>query len=362
MAATPGRRAPSPAGPAADAPSPDAPVAPALPVAAVARRLGVAPATLRTWDRRYGLGPTAHTAGAHRRYAPEDVARLELVRRLTLQGVSPAEAARAALAAPPDALPGVPPPGDLPEGGGEGDRAGGERPEGVPGDDVEAGRVVPLHPGRGGGGRVVALPDASPAARGLARAAMALDAQACQEVLLTHLRLHGVTRTWEDLAAPVLVAIGERWASTGEGVDAEHLLSECAMSALRATSPVVTAPRNARPVLLACAEEETHALPLHVLAAVLAEHAVVTRLLGARVPHDALVAAVRRSGPAAVVVWSQLSETGDPDQLVDLPHLRPAPVLLAGGRGWDADSLPPHVARPVDVTDAVGRILAAVGA
>ena len=28
---------------------------PRLTVAAVARRLGVAPATLRTWDRRYGL-------------------------------------------------------------------------------------------------------------------------------------------------------------------------------------------------------------------------------------------------------------------------------------------------------------------
>ena len=34
-----------------------------LPVAAVARRLGVAPATLRTWDRRYGLGPTSTPPG-----------------------------------------------------------------------------------------------------------------------------------------------------------------------------------------------------------------------------------------------------------------------------------------------------------
>ncbi|MEY3685921.1 MAG: hypothetical protein RJB00_871, partial [Actinomycetota bacterium] len=29
-----------------------------LTVASVARRLGIAPATLRTWDRRYGLGPS----------------------------------------------------------------------------------------------------------------------------------------------------------------------------------------------------------------------------------------------------------------------------------------------------------------
>ena len=34
-----------------------------LGVAAVARRLGVAPATLRTWDRRYGVGPTRARGG-----------------------------------------------------------------------------------------------------------------------------------------------------------------------------------------------------------------------------------------------------------------------------------------------------------
>lgn len=71
---------------------------PGLAVAAVARRLGVAPATLRTWDRRYGLGPSEHSAGAHRRYSSDDVARLMVMRRLALEGVAPVDAARAALA------------------------------------------------------------------------------------------------------------------------------------------------------------------------------------------------------------------------------------------------------------------------
>ncbi|KWX10749.1 MerR family transcriptional regulator, partial [Carbonactinospora thermoautotrophica] len=71
---------------------------PALTVSAVARRLGVAPATLRTWARRYGLEPSGHVAGAHRRYTPADIARLETMHRLMLDGVSAAEAARAALA------------------------------------------------------------------------------------------------------------------------------------------------------------------------------------------------------------------------------------------------------------------------
>lgn len=71
-----------------------------LTVAAVAARLGVAASTLRTWDRRYGLGPTSHEAGSHRRYTPADVARLERMRALTLQGVAPMDAARIALSEP----------------------------------------------------------------------------------------------------------------------------------------------------------------------------------------------------------------------------------------------------------------------
>ncbi|MFC9955534.1 MerR family transcriptional regulator, partial [Streptomyces prasinus] len=63
----------------------------------VARRLGVAPTTVRTWDRRYGLGPTAHTGGRHRRWTDEDVARLERMCALTATGLAPAEAARLAL-------------------------------------------------------------------------------------------------------------------------------------------------------------------------------------------------------------------------------------------------------------------------
>ena len=45
-------------------------------VSSVADELGVSASTLRTWERRYGLGPTGRQAGARRRYMPEDVERL----------------------------------------------------------------------------------------------------------------------------------------------------------------------------------------------------------------------------------------------------------------------------------------------
>ncbi len=68
-----------------------------LSTGAVALRLGVAPATLRSWERRYAIGPTAErVTGKHRRWLPQDIARLEEMCRLTSRGVPPAEAARAA--------------------------------------------------------------------------------------------------------------------------------------------------------------------------------------------------------------------------------------------------------------------------
>ncbi|MDP3713471.1 MAG: MerR family transcriptional regulator [Mycobacteriales bacterium] len=315
-----------------DVPTPDLPEAP-LSVAAVAHRLGVAPATLRTWDRRYGLGPTGHAAGAHRRYSPRDVARLQTMRRLTLQGVPPASAAQAALEVEPL----------------------------VSGRDTAP---LPTRDGRlqapAGGGRVLPLPGAEAAVRGLGRAAMALDGPAVTEAVRAELARRGVTATWDDVLRPVLAAVGARWAATGQGVEVEHLLSDCVTTALREIVP--DRQEGARPVLLACAPDDQHALPLHVLGAALAERGHVSRTLGAAMPADALAAAVRRTGPAALFLWSQLASTADPAVLERLPTTRPATAVVVGGPGWVGAELPARVTRADDLKSAVALVEQALGA
>lgn len=335
----------------------------ALTVSAVARRLGVAPATLRTWDRRYGLGPTGHAAGTHRRYTPDDVARLTLMRRLTLDGVAPVDAAKAALASEEAGevtpLPVAWHPGTSRPTTSSGTSSPGlTAPVPAPAHIRSSEQVVR----RRGGGRVIALPHATPAARGLARAAMALDALECTRIVRDQVRRRGVVRAWDDLVAPVLVGIGERWEATGEGVEVEHLLSEAVLTALRGTALAVGEAVNARPVLLACAEEELHSLPIHVLAAALAERHVASRMLGARVPGEALQDAVRRLGPLAVFVWSQAPRTARPAQLTHLGGMRPAPFLLAGGPGWAACELPAGVAPVDELAEAVERLVTVAGA
>ena len=322
----------------------------ALTAGAVARRLGVAVTTLRTWHQRYGLGPSRHVPGHHRRYTPEDMDRLQVMRRLTAQGVPPAEAAAWARR--------VPVPIDVPG-------AGITESDDTPPQRTRMDVVWPELTGRlsftmrDGGGHAIRTGRAGPAARGLARAAMRLDAPTLRDILEMALVSRGVINTWEEVIMPVLIGIGDRYEATKRFIEVEHLISRGVTEVLSSIPrpPSVHDPR----VLLAAADEEQHTLPLEALAAALAEKGVPTRLLGARVPPQALLDAVARTGPSAVVLWSQLPETGDPSQWELLLSSGHAPLLSgAAGPGWPVEGLPEGVVRLRSLGEGVELIVAAV--
>ncbi len=304
---------------------------PALPVAAVARRLGVAPATLRTWDRRYGLGPSEHVPGIHRRYTSQDLLRLEAMRRFIMQGVAPADAARAALESDLQA---------------EGDDAPGALGE----------SVVP----RGTGGAVLPMPGGSAEARGLARAATALDSRAMTTQIEASLSERGAIATWDELVAPALIGVGDRYESTGRGVEIEHALSEAALSALRPLPTRMSESLNARPVLLAAADEEQHTLPLYAIAAALAERNIQARVLGA-------TGANRRAGCGDHTHWPRRDpavESG-PTKPVIRPSLSASHPSGRRRRSWWVvpgwpDRLPAGIVRPANLAQAVALLAAAV--
>ena len=325
---------------------------PHLTVSGAARRLGIAPATLRTWDRRYGIGPTDHAHGRHRRYSSDDMARLELMQRALMQGAAPAEAARYARSAGwPSAAPAVVAE-DTPPVAEEA-----ALPSEAP---VAVGSASPPVPrSRGGGGATLRMPGAGPRARGLGRAALAMDAVAMHSLVEESIAADGVAATWDDVARPVLVAVGERWATTGRGVEIEHLLSQC-LIAVFASRASVTAPQPARPVLLAAMPSDLHVVPLAVLGALLADRGIGCRSLGAALPADALAAAVRRTAPAAVVLWSQISSTADVSVVTGLPVTRPRYRAFVAGPGWNGAALPPGVEALGSLVEAGERIAAVV--
>lgn len=298
---------------------------PSYGIGAAARRLGVPAPTLRTWDLRYGIGPSRRSPGGHRRYDAADLLRLAEMNRLIKTGLPPAEAARAALRGRDEAAP----------------AGGGTFPE------PEARRAT-----RPGAVRI-------PSATVLARAALNLDGEAVATGIRTALTERGVSWTWGRLVRPVFAAIDKRQRSTRGGVEIEHLFSERLLSALSERTGRPPAPAHPRPILLACAEDDQHSLPVYALAAELTgAHHLETRVLGPRTPYSALGDAMRRLGPLVVFVWSQLALTGDPAPLRTLPVLRPAGRIVVGGPGWWDAGLPAGVTRVCSLNDAVTQITA----
>jgi MerR family transcriptional regulator, light-induced transcriptional regulator len=299
-----------------------------LPIGAVAARLGVAAGTLRSWGTRYGLTPSLRTAGGHRRYSSADLAVLETVRASVREGMTPAEAAAAALTAV---------------------RAD-------PATTRPSRTLSQRHPRRrraGPGGRVLGVPGSDAETRGLARAASQLDLDGAEEVIVAALRSRGVVRAWDELVRPVLDSAGRRWAETGQGVEVEHVLSEATVGALRRRRVELDRPPTTPLVLLAAAPGDQHTLVLQALAVGLAERGRRSQVLGAQVPVTALASVVRRTRPAAVFVSCAMDGAADPHQLLAaLPRTRPALRVVVGGSGWPPD-LPQELHAATDLGDAL---------
>ena len=287
-----------------------------LSVSAVARRLGVAPATLRTWARRYGIGPSEHEAGSHRKYCPADLAKLTVMRRLISSGVSPADAAEQAKAH---------------EG------------------EVVIAEFTSL------------CRECDETIDAIFNAAEALDSLFVETMLRNEISENGIIIAWQEVFVPVLIQVGAAWEKSGKGVEVEHMLTEILKRVLRESTSEIVAPVNARPVLLASVGEELHSLALHALAAALAERGIETHFLGARTPVEAISSMVTHFAPPAVFLWAQLPVNGNPKFVNGIPSVRPAPRVIIGGPGWNPDKCQ-NAHFVGSLTLAVDEIAMAVGA
>jgi hypothetical protein len=226
------------------------------------------------------VGPRAPKPGGYRRYAAEDIVRLENMRDLIRSGMLASDAAR---------------------------RVDGEVP-------------------------TAALDEVR---ERLSAASHRLDNLACRALVVEAVRAFGVVPVWERLCRPAMHDVeAEQAARAGDEacVPREHVLSWAVAAALHQVVPLAQDDRPA--VLLSCAPGEQHALPLEALAAALAERRVPVRMLGAAVPLTGLVDAVRVTSPRVVVLWSQRPETASPEAL---RRLRRFPSRrMTAGPGWPA--------------------------
>jgi DNA-binding transcriptional MerR regulator len=264
----------------------------------VARHLGIAESTLRSWHRRYGIGPQGSEPGRYRRYSEADVARLRRMLDLINQGMLASEAALA----------------------------------------VQAGQSEVVSTERD-------VADVLAAAR-------AGDSERCRAMLDNVLARRGVVDAWEAVCRPALAYIDAEQRIDPDCMDLEHALSWAMLGALhRVPSPPLLPGTDL--VLLACVESEHHTLPLAALSAALASRRIAVRMLGAATPTQSLVRAVRETAPSAVVLWSQRSDTAG-EQILE--QLGPYPVTrFTAGPGWPPDGVA-GVEHLTDLPHALDRL------
>jgi DNA-binding transcriptional MerR regulator len=223
------------------------------PVGQVAAFLGVPAVTIRSWERRYGIGPSLRSPGRHRRYSCDDVRRLRRMLTLIDQGSSPADAAR--LSARP--------------------RRASDRPV----DDLLA-------------------------------AAEAYDLRAVAATLDDWLDRAGTASAWRELIQPAFQRLGRRFATTGDCTDIEVSLAGAVDDAVERYLTRRRLQYDGQPILLVPCPEERHTLPLTMLRAALLERSRSVVALRAGGNDVALLGAADRIQPSVVVLWSLIRRAG----------------------------------------------------
>lgn len=214
---------------------------------------GISTATLRSWERRYGVPSPARTLSSYRLYSDNDVMLLERMRDLCRDGMSPAQAADLVRVA-------------------------------------EDNSPAPA-------------PDADPfleAQERIVAAVKRFDSHGIESGLRQSMLLGSGAVVLERVVVPVLGRVGELWHDGVISAGHEHLLTEIVVRFAREALNVVQPGSGAPQVLLACFDGELHSLPLYVVAFHFAQLGYRALLLGAMTPPEAVAAAVAALKPHMV--------------------------------------------------------------
>lgn len=266
-------------------------------IGALSRASGVPTDTLRTWERRYGFPKPERTQTGHRRYSQTTLERLQLVREALQHG----HRAAAVIHAEPSELRNL----------------------------VELARDAPP--------RGDADPDATRVVERWIELVRRFDGRGLERELRTSLAALGVPSFLGTRAAPLIQALGDRWADGLLGVRHEHFASERLTEFfLRQWRPLSDA-CNGPAVVCATPAGERHALGLQMAAFTLALNDIRVVYLGADLPAQEIADAVTQYAARALVLSAAL---GAERVGVEVAALRSALggefPILAGGCGFQS--------------------------
>jgi methanogenic corrinoid protein MtbC1 len=231
-------------------------LSPGLNIAALTKRTGVPPDTIRKWEQRYGVLRPARTPGGQRRYSEVDVARVEWLKARLEEGYRIGEAA---------AL-------------------------------LGSGEAVAMSPEH--------LRDA------IVEAALGSDVVALGRLVDQALALPSLDESFVEVLAPALSEIGECWEAGELTVAQEHLATGTIRAALQTL--IADARASVRgTAVLACAPGEHHEIGLLMLAVLLRGDGWQVAYLGADTPLREAVSFAEQLGARIVCFSASTREHAD---------------------------------------------------
>lgn len=266
-----------------------------------AERAELSPDVLRAWERRYGVIRPARTASGYRLYDEADIRRLRAMHRLIEDGFKPREAAAYLDRAR--------------NGGAQATSPGASR-----GSDAAQARRAGAEAGWADGGEPFIT------------AARTLDAPA----LSAYFDVLGALGTFETVCEqtlfPALRALGEAWADGIVSVAGEHAASAAAMRWLGAQFQAAARDTRQPQVVVALPPGAHHELGALAHAVTLRRRGLDALYLGADLPANDLVVALRATGARLAVVGAIVQEDARAAERVAATVTRALPgVRLAFG-------------------------------
>jgi MerR family transcriptional regulator, light-induced transcriptional regulator len=278
---------------------------PVYTIKTVVQETGIAPATLRAWERRYGVLSPGRSDGGYRLYSERDIATLRWLRHQVDAGVSISRAVALL----------------------EIRHRAGEEPELE--DGREPHQVAPAENVR----------DTATIVEELVDTLTLFQEPHAEAVLGEAFALYPVDVVAEEIITPTLVEIGERWHRNEASIVQEHFATAFLRRRLTALFHAYPQPLTGQLAITGSGPSEWHDVGILLVSLSLRRHGWRVIYLGQNVPAEHLLREVRKLKPDMVCLSAATRDSAQAleevyDLMADVPE--PKPRLVFGGRAFNA--------------------------